>query len=146
MVFCTDRMSLCDLLMANGTDSNCTVGVNNVAPYLQLFDCLEISDQVHNPAGSFNVSQLLHQARQLPYVMIDLLNRSDVMMLSRAVLPGYLPDTSFLNASDVTLTTTTPVTSMPPEGSAVLLCIIKILLIKFVNAVVSNKITEWLLI
>ena len=127
-------MSLCDLLMANGSDSNCTVGVNNVAPYLQLFDCLEISDQVHNPAGSFNVSQLLHQARQLPYVMIDLLNRSDVMMLSRAVLPGYLPDTSFLNASDITLTTT-PVTPLPTrttEGSAVLLCIImyiKILLI-----------------
>ena len=120
-------MSLCDLLMANGSDSNCTVGVNNVAPYFQLFECLEISDQIHNPAGSFNVSQLLHEARQLPYVMIDLLNRSDVMMLSRAVLPGYLPDTSFLNASDVTLTTT-PVTPMPPEGSAVLLCIIMYIL------------------
>ena len=119
-------MALCDQLMANGSDSNCTVGVNTVAPYSQLFYCSEIYDQVHNPAGSFNVSQLLHQARQLPYVMIDLLNRSDIMMLITAVLPGYLVDTSFLNASDVTLTTT-PVTPMPtrtPESNAVLLCII----------------------
>ena len=112
--------------MANGSDSNCTVGVNNIAPYSQSFYSLEIYDQVHNPAGSFNVSQLLYQARQLPYVMIDLLDRCDIILLIRAVLPGYryLVDTSFLNASNVISTTipVTPVSTRTPEGSVALPC------------------------
>ena len=108
--------------MANGSDSNCTIGVGNVGSYLTSFDCPEIVDQINNPSGSFNVSQLLQQARQLPYVVTDIMsNRSDIMMLYSAVLPGRpVPDTSFLYESNTIPTTCTSVTPMPterPEGS-----------------------------
>ena len=106
--------------MANGSDSNCTIGVGNVGSYLTSFDCPEIVDQINNPSGSFNVSQLLQQARQLPYVVTDImLNRSDIMMLYSAVLPGRpVPDTSFLYESNTIPTTSvTPIPTVGPEGS-----------------------------
>lgn len=91
--------------MANGSNSDCTIGVGNIGSYLSLFNDLGIDDQVDNPAGSFDTSELYNQARQLPYVMTDLLNRNDMMMLYTAIL----------NVSDIT-----PISSlMPirPEGS-----------------------------
>ena len=106
--------------MANGSDSNCTIGIGNVGSYLTSFDCPEIIDQINNPSGSFNVSQLLQQARQFPYVVTDImLNRSDIMMLYNAVLPGRpVPDISFLYESNTIPTTSvTPIPTERPEGS-----------------------------
>ena len=106
--------------MANGSDSNCTISVGNVGPYLTSYDSPEIIDQINNPSGSFNISQLHQQAKQLPYVMTDIvMNRSDIMMLYSAVLPGRpVPDTSFLYESNTTPTTSvTPIPTVGPEGS-----------------------------
>ena len=106
--------------MANGSDSNCTISVGNVGPYLTSYDSPEIIDQINNPSGSFNTSQLHQQAKQLPYVMTDIvMNRSDIMMLYSAVLPGRpVPDTSFLYDSYTTPTTSvSPIPTSRPEGS-----------------------------
>ena len=118
MLFSTDRTAICDLLKANGSNSNCTTDVGIVGQYLRVFNCLDISDQVNNPTGSFNTSQLRHQARQLPYVMTDLLNRDDVMLLYSVVLPRYsVPDISFLNAVDITPTANS--TTKRPGGNGI---------------------------
>ena len=103
--------------MADGSSSNCTVGVGNITPYISSFDSLDITDQVENPAGSFNITQLHNQAITLPYVMTDLLmNRNDVMMLYENVLPGYpVPDLSFLND---TIPTPSPTSDIPPTSSS----------------------------
>ena len=119
MLMFIDRMALCGLLMANGSKLNCTSGVGNVAPYLSLFNCLEIIDQVNNPAGYFNISQLYQQARQLPYVMTDLLKRNDIMMLYSVVLPERsVLDVTFLYDDDTIPTTSiSPIPIRRPEGS-----------------------------
>ena len=119
MLISIDRAALCDFLVANGSDTNCTIGVSNVAPYLTSFDCPEIIDQLNNPTGSFNISQLHQQARELPYVMTDVLNSSDIMMLYGAVLPEHpVPNIKFLY-DNVTLPTTSvnPIPTRRPEGS-----------------------------
>ena len=85
--------------MAHGSDHNCTIGVDNVSPYMSTFDKLEISDQVDNPTGDFNLTELREQARSLTYIVTELLtNRSDIMMLYGNVLPGRdIPNLDFLN-------------------------------------------------
>ena len=99
--------------MANGQDS-CTIGVGNVAIYTPSSVGLDISDQVDNPTGTFNLTQLREQARPLPYVMNNLLmDRSDIMMLYNYVLPGRpVPNMDFLNDT-TTGTTPMPSTSTP---------------------------------
>ena len=109
----SDRMGLCEYLMANGQD-NCTIGVDAVVnTYTPSAIGLDISDQADNPGGTFNLTQLREQARPLPYVITDLLmNRSDIMMLYNYVLPGRpIPNLDFLN--DATTTTTTAATATP---------------------------------
>ena len=105
--------------MANGSDSNCTIGVGNVAPYLTSFNCPEIIDQLNNPSGSFNVSHLYQQARRFPYVMTDMLNNSEIMMLYSAVLPEHpVPNLKFLHDNDTIPTTSVnPIPARRPEGS-----------------------------
>ena len=93
-----DRSLLCSFLMAYGSDANCTIGVDNVSPYMSTFDRLEIADQEDNPTGDFNLTELRDQARPLIYVVTELLtNRSDIMMLYKNVLPGRdIPNLDFL--------------------------------------------------
>ena len=97
--FSIDRIALCDFLMANGSDTNCTRGVDDDSSYPSNFNSLEIADQVTNPAGMFNLTQLREQARPLTYAVTELLtNRSDIMMLYENVLPGRdIPNLNFLN-------------------------------------------------
>ena len=85
--------------MAYGSHHNCTIGVDNVSPYMSTFDKLEISDQVDNPTGDFNLTELREQARSLTYIVTELLtNRSDIMMLYGNVLLGRdIPNLDFLN-------------------------------------------------
>lgn len=94
--------------MANG-EGSCTISVGDVGTYTPSDIGLEISDQVDNPTGPFNLSQLREQARPLPYVMTDLLtNRSDIMMLYNYTLPGRpFPNLDFLNDRTTTETTAT---------------------------------------
>ena len=47
---------LYDIVMANGSDINCTVGVDYISPYVSTLNYLEISDQDGNPAGYFNLT------------------------------------------------------------------------------------------
>ena len=114
--------------MANGSD-NCTIGVGNIGTYMSNFTYLDIADQINNPAGTFNLTQLREQAQSLPYVMNNLLmDRNDIMMLYNYVLPGRpVPNLDFLNVTTTTTTTTTtatptptvtPVTSPPGGGGA----------------------------
>ena len=118
MLFSTDRTAICDLLKANGSNSNCTTDVGIVGQHLREFNLLDISDQLNNPIGSFNTSQLRHQARQLPYVMTDLLNRDDIMMFYSVVLPRHpVPDICFLNAVDITSTANS--TTRRPGGNGI---------------------------
>ena len=100
-------MSLCEFVMADGQD-NCTNGVGDIGTSTLPTVGLDISDQVNNAAGTFNLTQLREQARSFPYVMTDLLmNRSDIMMLYQYVLPGRpVPNLDFLNdAIDITIAT-----------------------------------------
>ena len=102
--------------MANGLNTNCTVAVFNVTSYMSSFNNLEISDQVDNPSGYFNLTQLRQQAEALPYVATELLMDSDIMMLYGNVLPGYaIPNLSFLNdtTGDPTEPSETPSTMQP---------------------------------
>ena len=112
ILFFADRMALCEYLIANGQD-NCTIGVGNVGTYTPSNIGLEISDQVYNPTGPFNLTQLREQARPLPYVMTDLLrNRSDVMMLYNYTLPGRpVPNLDFLDDTTSTYLLTTLIIS-----------------------------------
>lgn len=122
-----DRMSVCALLRANGSSTSCTVGVQDISSYTSTYNQLEIADQVTNPAAvpnGFNTSQLRYQARQLPYVLTEVLNRIEAKMLYNNVLPGRPePDLGFLNDSIVapttTVTATITITDMPtmtPRG------------------------------
>ena len=98
--------------MANGQD-NCTIGIGNVGTYTSSDIGLEISDQVDNPTGPFNLTELREQARPLPYVMTELLtNRSDIMMLYDYTLPGRpVPNLDFLNDTTTTTETTATLTA-----------------------------------
>ena len=111
LLFSIDRTALCDNFMADASNPMCTLGVNNITnSYASTFTDLEISEQDDNPAGSFNLSQLQDQARQLPYVLTSLLmDSNDTRMLYGNVLPGReIPNLSFLND-------TTNSTTMPPD-------------------------------
>ena len=103
--------------MADG-QGNCTIGVGNVGTYTPSNIGLEISDQVDNPTGPFNLTQLREQARPLPYVMTELLmNRSDIMMLYNYTLPGRpVPNLDFLNDTTINATTTTTTTTTDTIG------------------------------
>jgi len=102
--------------MANGPNANCTTGVGDIMPYMSSFlNNLDIVDQVNNPAGSFNLTQLRDQAGQLPYVATELLNMSDIRMLYNNVLPGRpVPSPSF----SVTITPTTAVSTATATATA----------------------------
>ena len=102
-------------MLANGPDTNCTIGVDDISSYMSTFDRLEISDQEDNPAGTFNLTQLREQARPLTYAVTELLtNRSDIMMLYEIVLPGRdIPNLDFLNEP-----TPTPTISMSVSPTA----------------------------
>ena len=100
--------------MANGPDTNCTLGVGNISPYMSTFDSLEIADQENNPAGTFNLTQLREQAMPpLTYAVTNLLtNRSDIMMLYDIVLPERdIPNLDFLNEPAPTPTITATATA-----------------------------------
>ena len=97
-----DRFEICRDLMVNGSHTNCTVAVSNVTSYMSTFDELEISDEIDNPSGVFNLTQLRQQAELLPYETTRLLMDSDIMMLYGNVLPGRaIPNLSFLNDTTV---------------------------------------------
>ena len=117
MLLFTDSYAICNSVMANGPDTNCTFGVDSVSPYMSTFDRLEISDQEDNPAGTFNLAQLREQARPQTYAVTDLLtNRSDIMMLYENVLPGRdIPNLDFLTAPTPTISmSVTPTASDMP--------------------------------
>ena len=127
-MFCfSDRVDLCDSLNSDGLVS-CTNGVGNISNSTAPTVGLEISDQVDNTAGIFNLTQLRYQARSFPYVTTNLLtNRSDIMMLYQYVLPGRPePSLDFLiestpatsATSSATLTPTTTTSPTPTGGAA----------------------------
>ena len=112
------HFEICCDLMANGSHTNCTVAVSKVTSYMSTFDDLEISDQIDNPSGDFNLMRICQQAEPLPYEATSLLMNSDIMMLYGNLLPGRaIPDLSFLNdttGNSIEPSDTQP--SMPPGG------------------------------
>ena len=119
LLFSIDRTALCNNLMADGSNP-CTIGVNSTGSYTSTFTDLEISEQVDNPVGPFNLSQLRDQAAQLPYVLTSLLmDSNDTRMLYENVLPGReIPNLSFLNdtTNSTTMPTDTDPTMSPGDG------------------------------
>ena len=122
----SDRVDLCNLLNSSGR-VNCTNGVGNFGNSTLSTVGLEISDQVDNTAGTFNLTQLRYQAGSFPYVMTNLLkNRSDIMMLYQYVLPGRpVPNLDFLDeptpvttSAVPSATVTLPTPSPTPTGGA----------------------------
>ena len=101
---------------------NCTNGVNDIGTSAPPTVGLDISDQVNNTAGTFNLTQLREQARSVPYVMTSLLmNRSDIMMLYEYVLPGRpIPSLDFLiDATGIAIATSATVSpSVSPSTIA----------------------------
>ena len=103
--------------MSSGS-GNCTVGIENITTYTFDFDRLEISDQGGNPAGYFNQTELRMQAMSQTYAVSELvMNRDDIVMLYKEVLPGReIPNLDFLNEPIVPSPTTTVVTQTTTGG------------------------------
>ena len=98
----------------------CSYGVGNTGTYISTFTQEDIGVQtLNNPAGQFNYTQLLNQARNQTYVITELFSNSDISpTLFNVFLPNEeIPNTDFLSVtvpidlSTVTTTTTTATTT-----------------------------------
>jgi len=75
---------------ANGM---CSFGAGNVGTYNSTFTKKDIPAQVfNNPAGQFNYTQLLSQAKTQTYVITELFNSSNI---SPSVFTTFLPNETF---------------------------------------------------
>ena len=102
---------------ANGM---CSYGVCNVGHYNNTYKKQDIADQCFNPAGQFNYSQLIDQAKNQTYVLTELFSTTDI---PKSVFSVFLPDetlptTKFLEAPPPAKPTVNPSTAcMEPTSS-----------------------------
>ena len=97
----------------------CSYGVGNIGTYNNIFTLEDIGIQtLNNPAGRFNYTQLLNQARNQTYVITELFSSSDISpTLFNVFLPNEeIPTTDFLSVTvpiDLsTVTTTTTIATL----------------------------------
>ena len=102
---------------ANGM---CSYGVCNVGHYNDTYKKQDIADQCFNPAGQFNYSQLIDQAKNQTYVLTELFSTTEI---PKSVFSVFLPDetlptTKFLEAPPPAKPTVYPSTvCMEPTSS-----------------------------
>ena len=102
----------------------CSYGAGNTGNYSSTFSKRDIIDQAYgNPAGHFNYTQLLNQAKMQTYVLTELFHETDIpKSLFSVFMPGeMLPTTGFLSASppsDPNPTTPTPANNIHPTDVA----------------------------
>ena len=80
----------------------CSYGIGNVGTYNSTFVREDIAAQTfNNPAGQFNYTQLLDQARNQTYIITELFNNSDISnSISNIFLPNEpYPTTDFLSVT-----------------------------------------------
>ena len=103
----------------------CSYGTGNVGTYNSTFVREDIAVQTfNNPAGRFNYTQLLDQARNQTYMITELFENSDI---SPTVFNIFLPDeafptTDFLSVTvpiDLSTVTTTNITPTKTQSSAI---------------------------
>ena len=105
---------------ANGM---CSYGAGNTGTYNRTFFQRDIIDQAYgNPAGNFNYTQLLSQAKMQTYVLTELFNETDI---SESIFSVFMPDETlptitFLSVMpDETLPTITFLSPTHPSPSTV---------------------------
>jgi len=75
------------------TNGMCSFGTGNVGTYNSTFNEKDIAAQVfNNPAGQFNYTQLLSQAKTQIYVITELFGSSNI---SPSVFTTFLPNETF---------------------------------------------------
>ena len=68
----------------------CSYGAGNTGTYNSTFFQRDIIDQAYgNPAGNFNYTQLLSQAKTQTYVLTELFNETDI---SESIFSVFVPD------------------------------------------------------
>ena len=91
----------------------CSYGVGNVGTYNSTFMQEDIAAQAfNNPAGQYNYTQLLNQARSQTYIITELFSNSDISpTMFNIFLPNEaIPSTDFLTVTvpiDLSKVTTT---------------------------------------
>jgi len=82
------------------TNGMCSFGVCNVGHYNTTFTKKDVADQRFNPAGQFNYSQLIDQAKNQTYVLTELFGNTQIpkSMFSVFLPNKALPTTDFLSA------------------------------------------------
>ena len=71
----------------------CSFGVGNVGTYNSTFTKRNVIDQAYdNPAGFFNYTELIDQAKSQTYVIIDLFSNTEI---PRSVFSVFLPNEVF---------------------------------------------------
>ena len=77
----------------------CSYGVGNVGTYNNTFVHEDIAAQPFNPAGEYNYTQLLNQARNQTYIITELFSNLDIspMMFSLFLPNEAIPTTDFLS-------------------------------------------------
>ena len=78
----------------------CSYGADNVGTYNSTFMQEDITAQAfNNPAGRYNYTQLLNQARSQTYIITELFNNSDISpTMFNIFLPNEaIPTTDFLS-------------------------------------------------
>ena len=77
-------------LQITAENGMCSYGVGNVGTYNSTFVREDIAVQTfNNPAGRFNYTQLLDQARNQTYIITELFNNSDI---PNSIFNIFLPD------------------------------------------------------
>jgi len=100
--FCSPDFSLSVLslqVFVTAPNGMCSYGVGNVGNYTSRFTGRDIRDQAYdNPAGDYDYTSLIDQARDQTYVLIELFaDETTPQMLFSTFLPGeMLPTTQFL--------------------------------------------------
>ena len=105
------------VIEANGT---CSYGVCNVGHYNDTYKKQDVADQCFNPAGQFNYDQLINQAKNQTYVLMELFSTTEIpKSVFSTFLPGEtLPTTNFLEAPAPVKPTVIPSTTrMTPTSS-----------------------------
>ena len=107
----------------------CSYGVGNIGTYNNIFTLEDIGVQtLNNPAGRFNYTQLLNQARSQTYIITELFSNSDISpTLFNVFLPNEeIPMTDFLSVTmPIDLSTVTTTTTIAASTKTTVINVMK---------------------
>ena len=80
-------------ITAHATGGMCSYGVGNTGSYASTFSKRDIIDQAcNNPAGQFDYTQLLNQAKTQTYIITELFSTT---CIPKSVFSVFLPSKTF---------------------------------------------------